>query len=128
MRKRCYNKRCKDYKYYGGRGIIICDEWLNSFQEFYNWSMSHNYDDTLTIDRIDNNKSYSPNNCRWVDRKTQNNNTRSNVLFTYNGKTQNMKQWADELGVNYQTARQRRHYGWSIKECLFGKEVQLERD
>lgn len=128
MRKRCYNKNCKDYKDYGGRGITICDEWFNSFQEFYNWSMSHGYDDNLTIDRIDNNKSYSPTNCRWVDRKVQANNTRHNVLLTYNGKTQNMKQWADELGIKRNTICCRHRKGWSDKECLFGKEVQVERN
>lgn len=105
----------------------MCDEWKNDFMNFYDWSINNGYNDSLTIGRINVNGNYKPSNCRWVDRKIQANNMRSNVLFTYNGKTQNMRQWADELGVNYQTIRQRRHYGWSIKDCLFGKEVKREK-
>ena len=89
---------------------------------FYNWSMNNGYDDTLTIDRIDNNKGYSPNNCRWVDMKTQSNNTRRNVYLTYKGKTQSMTQWAEDLNISYYMVRARHYRGWSDKECLFGKE------
>lgn len=123
MKTRCYNKDNPDYKDYGGRGITICDEWLNDFMAFYYWSINNGYKDNLTIDRIDNNKGYSPDNCRWVDVKTQTNNTRRNVLLSYNGKTQSMAQWAKELNISYNTIICRHRKGYTDEECLLGKEV-----
>lgn len=79
MKRRCYIRSHKDYDRYGGRGILVCDEWKTDFQAFYEWSIANGYDETAprgqcTIDRIDNDKGYSPDNCRWVDIKTQCNN------------------------------------------------------
>ena len=81
MKTRCYNKNSPDYKNYGGRGITICDEWLKDFLSFARWAFLNGYDPTApkmqcTIDRIDNDKGYAPNNCRWVDIATQNRNRR----------------------------------------------------
>ena len=83
INQRCCNPQSKQYRRYGGRGITVCDEWLNNFQAFYDWAMANGYDENAptgqcTIDRIDNDKGYSPDNCRWVDMKTQNNNKSSN--------------------------------------------------
>lgn len=79
MKARCYNPHYNEYQRYGGRGITICDEWREDFQAFHDWAMANGYDETApygqcTIDRIDNDKGYSPDNCRWVDLKTQRNN------------------------------------------------------
>lgn len=127
MKTRCYNKNNIRYKDYGERGINICNEWLNDFMSFYEWSMNNGYADSLTIDRIDNNKGYSPNNCRWVNQITQSNNTRNNVYLTYNEKTQTMSQWAKDLHLKSCTVRMRHYRGYTDKECLFGKEVKREK-
>ena len=79
MKQRCYNSSNKNYNRYGGRGITVCDEWRNDFQSFYDWAMANGYDENAptgqcTLDRIDNDKGYSPDNCRWVDMKVQRHN------------------------------------------------------
>lgn len=123
IKQRCYNKNYNRYIDYGGRGIAVCQEWLHDFNCFYNWAINNGYQENLTIDRIDNNKGYSPENCRWVDIKTQCNNTRRNVRLTYNNKTQTIAQWGHELNVSVDKISARHRAGWTDKECLFGKEV-----
>lgn len=119
IKKRCCKKREKSYKRYGGRGITICDEWRDSFEAFYEWAVSHGYSDDLTIDRIDVNGDYCPENCRWVDIKKQCNNRRNNHLITYNGKTQTVAQWAAEYGINYRKLNDRiNKLRWSIEKAL----------
>lgn len=110
MRDRCLNTRLKCYKNYGGRGIKVCDEWMdkkNGRINFYNWAMQNGYRDDLTLDRINNESNYTPQNCRWVTRKEQQNNRRNNIYIEHNGKTRTMKQWSELLNIPYSTLRSR---------------------
>lgn len=118
MRYRCYNINDKEYSWYGGRGITICDEWLNDFMSFYDWSMNNGYQDNLTIDRIDNNKGYSPINCRWTTRKEQARNTRRNRLITIDGETKCLAEWCEVFNLNYHTVKRRLYRGWKIKKSI----------
>lgn len=122
MKQRCYNKNNSAFKYYGSRGIKIYQPWLNDFMIFYNWAVNNGYSDNLTIDRINVNGNYEPNNCRWTTYEEQNNNTRRNVQITYDGKTQSVSQWSRELNIPINRIYYRHYKGWSDKECLFGKE------
>lgn len=119
IKARCYNKNSDNFKYYGGRGIKICDEWLNNPVAFYNWSMENGYSEKLEIDRIDNDKNYSPNNCRWTTRKNQNRNSSHNNFITYNGKTKCLTEWAEELGIKRTTLSGRINiYHWTIERAF----------
>ena len=115
--QRCTNPNAIHYDMYGGRGITICDEWRNDFYSFYSWSIENGYKDGLTIDRIDNNKGYYPENCRWTDLETQANNTRRNHYITYNNETKTLTQWARLLNVNVETLRYRVNHG-NMKDFL----------
>lgn len=93
MRQRCFNLNDKNYKNYGGRGITVCEDWNKNFISFYNWSIENGYIEGLTIDRINNNGNYEPNNCRWVDNFIQQTNTRKNIFLTINGETRTLSEW-----------------------------------
>lgn len=121
IKNRCYNNRADNYQYYGERGIKVCDEWLNDFQTFYDWALNNGYNENLTIDRMDVNGNYEPNNCRWVTQKQQANNKKNNVMLTYDGRTKTLSQWADELNVKYNTIATRYHRKWDTKDILFGR-------
>lgn len=107
MKQRCYNPRNISFQNYGGRGINICKEWLENSSAFYEWSKNNGYAEDLTIDRIDNNKGYCPENCRWVSKKMQSNNKRNNRIISYKGKTQTLAQWCDELELDYDVIEHR---------------------
>ncbi len=123
MKARCYYKKNPAYKNYGGRGIKICNEWLdkeNGFMSFYNWAINNGYKEGLTIDRIDNNSNYEPNNCRWATYYEQANNKRNNRMLTYNGETYTITQWARKLGITYGSMYRRIKKGLT-GEMLFHK-------
>ena len=110
MKQRCYNPNSDDYYKYGGRGIIICNEWLdknNGFMNFYNWSISHGYRDDLEIDRINVNGNYEPSNCRWIPKEYQAHNKRTSIKINFNGEEYNIKQIANILGVGYNLLKKR---------------------
>lgn len=106
MLDRCRRPKNKQYKDYGGRGITVCSEW-EDFAIFREWALSNGYTDSLTIDRIDNDKGYCPSNCRWANKYTQSNNKSNNRKITYKGKTKTLAQWCKELKLNYGTVSSR---------------------
>lgn len=118
IKRRCYNPKDSAYKLYGGRGIKVCAEWVDDFNAFYEWAMCNGYTDNLTLDRIDNNIGYYPNNCRWVTMKEQQRNRRNNVLITYKGVTKNLSAWAEMANIQAQLLSKRLKYGWSIEDAL----------
>lgn len=118
MKSRCGNPKITQYKYYGERGIKVCDEW-SDFLAFYDWAINNGYSDTLTLDRRDVNGNYEPSNCEWVTMKEQCNNRTNNRLITYNGKTLTVSQWADERGIKQNTLNKRINRGhWDIGRAL----------
>ena len=125
IKQRCLNYKNGSYKNYGGRGISICKEWTNDFCKFKDWAIKNGYKEGLTIDRIDNNGNYEPNNCRWADKNIQNSNTRRTHFIEYNNKKYTMKQLSKLLQINYNTFANRiLTYGWSIEEAIKGKRLK----
>lgn len=120
IKSRCYKKHDTRYDRYGGRGIIVCDEWLNDFKSFYDWAISNGYNENLTIDRIDNNGNYEPQNCRWATMKEQCNNRSSNIAITIGNTTKNIMQWCEIFKVDYKKvyARYQRN-GYESIDRLF---------
>ena len=112
MKARCNNPNHKRYYSYGGRGIHVCKQWNDSFDEFYKWAISSGYNDSLTIDRMDNDKGYYPENCKWSTYKEQENNRRSCHYITYNGETHTISEWGEINNINPTTIRTRIHAGW----------------
>ena len=107
MKQRCENPNREKYSIYGGRGIKVCNDWINSFLSFYKWAIQNGYKDGLTIDRIDVNGDYCPENCRWITNKEQQRNKRNNHLVYYRGETHCIAEWAEILGVSYDHIRYR---------------------
>lgn len=120
MKQRCYDKKSLRYKNYGGRGIKVCDRWLNSFENFLE-DMGVRPDGNFTLDRVDVDGDYCPENCRWADAKTQANNMTTNVRRTYNGVTHTLKEWSEIYGIKYSLLRARIARGWDIEKALFYK-------
>ena len=130
MKKRCYYSNSKDYRNYGARGVTVCEEWLNTnragtrnctagFLAFQKWALANGYTDNLTLDRIDNNKGYYPENCRWITKREQENNRRDNLYISYRGKEQSLSDWCRELNLGYERTYRRIHdSGWSVEKAF----------
>lgn len=116
MKARCQNPNAKHYSNYGGRGIKVCEEW-QKFEGFCKWAIESDYDDGLTIERIDSNGDYEPLNCCWKSRKGQANNTRRNKYIEFDGKRKTMSEWADDIGISYDTLRWRIR-NWGVEKAL----------
>jgi hypothetical protein len=117
MKTRCENKNDKFYHRYGARGICVCYDW-HSFQSFMKWATSSGYEKNLTIDRINNDGNYEPNNCRWATWIEQANNMSRNHFLTFNGETMTLMEWHRRTGINYSTIRSRVGKGWSTERVL----------
>lgn len=118
MKGRCYRNSEPTYKWYGGRGIIVCDEWLHDFQAFYDWAMANGYRDDLTIERKDVDGNYCPENCCWIPLNKQAQNTRATKFLTYNGERKSLSEWSEITGISKGTLHSRIERGWSDKECI----------
>ena len=125
MIKRCYYEKSISYKNYGKLGITVCDEWRNSFLSFYKWAMENGYNEKApktkcTLDRIDVNGNYCPENCRWVNNIEQQRNKRNNRLITINGITKCLVEWCDEFGIkNYRVYGYCQNNNASLEEGLY---------
>ena len=129
MITRCYNTKHKEYRKYGAKGITICDEWIGNkgLDNFYNWAMANGFSgekdskgyNVLSIDRIDNNKGYSPKNCRWATREQQARNKSTTIWVKYKGKKDTLKGFCEKLKLDYHAVFlriYRRH--WSVDKAL----------
>jgi hypothetical protein len=116
--QRCNNSNNKSYRLYGAAGITLCESW-NEFINFLDWSTINGYQETLTIDRKDNSKGYSPDNCRWVSMESQQRNRTNNRYLTINGETKMLCEWSEETGIHHTTILTRIKRGWKEEKWLF---------
>jgi hypothetical protein len=128
IKRRCLNPEDKYFYLYGDRGITLCEEWSgkDGHKNFREWAVNNGYKKGLSIDRIDNNKGYSPENCRWATARQQAYNRRSNKLITIHGKTQTVTEWAKEAGLSLGAFQNRLRYGWEEDRLLEPKQVILK--
>jgi hypothetical protein len=115
MKTRCTNSNTKGFKNYGGRGIVVCERWTK-FENFL--EDMGDPPENMTLERIDNEKGYSPENCKWATATEQANNKRNNIKIEFNGKTKSLRQWADEIGIPKSAISQRLLRGWSVRHVL----------
>jgi len=117
MKKRCLDSTYRRFKDYGGRGIKVCDRWLESFENFIA-DMGRRPSNNHSIDRKDNNGNYEPSNCEWALRPQQDSNKRTSRLVTYKDETLTLKEWSRRIGIHYNTLRQRLASGWTTEEAF----------
>lgn len=118
MKDRCLNPNCLGYSYYGGRGIEVCDKWRDDFKAFYDWAMDNGYQEGLTIDRIDNDGNYCPENCRWVTALENSHNSRACKNVTYNGETKCCREWDRTMGLYRGTVSRRLREGHTVEDAI----------
>lgn len=121
IKKRCYNLKYKQYKDYGGRGIIMHNEWKINFKCFYDWSIHNGYGKKLQIDRINNNGNYEPNNCRYITQLENANNKRNNCIVIYNNTRKTAAEWGRETGIRKESIARRVRKGFIGAEAIYGK-------
>lgn len=119
MKQRCYNSNYYEFHLWGGRGIIVCEEWRNDFQAFYDWAMNNGYSDDLSLDRIDSTGNYEPSNCRWASAKEQARNTSHNRKIIIDGVAKLLCEWLEISPITASTYHKRIKRGMTDKEALF---------
>lgn len=118
MRERCYRTADVSYPNYGARGIGVCEEWRVSSKAFIDWALEHGWQRGLQLDRIDNNGDYTPKNCRFVTRKQNSVNRRTNRLITHAGRTMTISEWSEETGLKFATLYRRLQKVWPVERAL----------
>lgn len=119
IKRRCYLKTDQHYKNYGARGIKMCEQWKNDFKAFYDWSINNGYKKGLSIDRIDNNQGYCPENCRWATAKQQANNRTTTVKLMWKGELLPFTIICEKEQVPYNLIRDRVcRYGWTLEKAI----------
>ena len=127
MKRRCYTKSIKAYKNYGERGIEVCEAWKDSFEAFCEWALANGYSDDLTIERIDTNGNYCPENCTWIPLNQQQRNRRTSYFIEYNGQIKNLTDWCKYFGLDYGVMHNRIHkLGWSFERAI-SEPVHIEK-
>lgn len=117
MHRRCYDSRHDNFKWYGAKGIFICDEW-HQFMSFRTWALTNGYADNLSIDRINPKGIYEPSNCRWQTQKQQMNNVSSNKILYFEGKKYTQSEFADNFNLSYHTVTNRIRLGWELERIV----------
>lgn len=117
MKQRCANPKCQSYKWYGNKGIKLCSEWLE-FVSFYEWALAHGYKSNLTIERINVNGDYCPENCKWITNIEQQSNRSTTHYITHNGESHTLTEWSNIQGLPRTTLSNRIRMGWSIERAL----------
>lgn len=118
MKQRCYNPNDSRYKWYGAKGVKICDEWLEDPAAFVEWCEANGYRDGLTIDRIESTGDYTPENCRFITMSAQQRNRSSCKRISFNGETLSVQEWAEKLNIKASTLRARFNKGWDVRRAL----------
>lgn len=118
MKTRCHNPKYTLYHRYGGRGITVCNQWSNSFVAFRDWALNNGWEKGLTLDRINNDGNYCPENCKWSTVQEQSNNRRTNRMLTKGGATDTMANWSRKLNIPYYVIQRRLYRGWNDEKAL----------
>lgn len=119
MVQRCHNPNTRGYKWYGAKGITVCDEWRH-FRTFKAWALSEGFEPGLSIERIDNSKGYCPENCKWIPLSEQGKNKTDNHYITFNGETKTITDWGKHLNVDKSALSHRLRRGWNEHDALAG--------
>lgn len=115
---RCNNKNHRDYHNYGGRGIVVCDEWKNNFMSFYNWAIKNGYEDNLTLERVNVDGNYEPTNCTWITIAEQQLNKRNTIYVEHNGERERLSDLSNRIGISWKTLKYRLEQNYKYEDLI----------